>query len=460
MRKAWAIEQAGFVMNPRVVLAMGFFDGFRERNGIGEALRKGAPANEIYELVWNGKFSEEEVQTFKNIVKGFGGVPVAIRSSAHGDCRGTGIYESNLYSGNVDDERCGKELIYYIRLILLSEFSRDAISFRKDMGLSGGMAIIIEPVFGISFDVPGENDGLFRAPQLGGLAFTSNAEGKGCTYFVEGLPTCAVNGDGVRADEGNDMAAASLLDEESENPANPRKCFLDSNLLVGGSQAIRVSDGHCQNHVAMPHGLGHLSLGWLFRKLKALETRIGKPQYVEWAAIERDGKPEAAILQIADIDMKADCFEFTEHGLPVARSNFVVGTGERICNGMVILDDLAGLETFYGFNENASNYLFVCSGYVLSHCRIRYQRIRNAAVLAELFEKTTHRQHPISHFEGMLEASGKLFMTVSSIDLERLEPFRTLHVDAEGNQQVVYEAKFRVTTSERQQKGIIELIEG
>ncbi|MBN2477811.1 hypothetical protein JXB01_00795, partial [Candidatus Micrarchaeota archaeon] len=31
MRKTWAIERAGFEINPRVVLAMGFFDGFRER---------------------------------------------------------------------------------------------------------------------------------------------------------------------------------------------------------------------------------------------------------------------------------------------------------------------------------------------------------------------------------------------------------------------------------------------
>jgi hypothetical protein len=70
-----------------------------------------------------------------------------------------------------------------------------------------------------------------------------------------------------------------------------------------------------------------------------------------------------------------------------------------------------------------------------------------------------HGNHPIAHFEGMVEQSGKLFMVISRPDWDRLEKFKREIQVGDANL-VIYDAKFRVTASERQQKGIIELIEG
>ncbi|MEK6979722.1 MAG: hypothetical protein AABW86_05855 [Candidatus Micrarchaeota archaeon] len=54
MQKTWAIEQAGFVANPRIVLAMGFFEAFRERCGINAALVRGASSEELQQLIGEG----------------------------------------------------------------------------------------------------------------------------------------------------------------------------------------------------------------------------------------------------------------------------------------------------------------------------------------------------------------------------------------------------------------------
>ncbi|MBU0586896.1 hypothetical protein KJ780_05270 [Candidatus Micrarchaeota archaeon] len=42
MKKAWAVERAGFELNHRTVLAMGFFEDFKKRNRIYAALGRSA----------------------------------------------------------------------------------------------------------------------------------------------------------------------------------------------------------------------------------------------------------------------------------------------------------------------------------------------------------------------------------------------------------------------------------
>ena len=59
MRKTWAIERAGFDVNPRTVLAMGFFDAFRERCGLNAALTRGASSEELQKIVGGGGSSKK-----------------------------------------------------------------------------------------------------------------------------------------------------------------------------------------------------------------------------------------------------------------------------------------------------------------------------------------------------------------------------------------------------------------
>lgn len=467
MQKAWAIEQAGFVMNPRVVFAMGFFDAFRERNGINEAIKRGAAPREIRDLIRNGKFSADETQVFiDEIAKRFRGKVIAVRSSAHGDCRGTGIYSSEFcLSKNIGG------ISKTVKEVLCSEFSKNAIAYRKDLGHPAGMAVIIEPIFdGEAFEPRyAEAREMLIAPQYSGLAYTSTSWGKGRIQFVAGMPTVAVNGGGFIAEEGCADTLEDILWEINDIYKTRERDHraAHENLLMKmldwkRGTGISTLTGHEYELDVNRRSLHGLSVGWLFERLKALEQLLGKPQYVEFALADRGGKPAAAILQIANVELSRDFYEFSETRNIMARSNLVVGSGRRVCDGLVFVCNPDDRYPLSEYNEKHSNYIVLYAGRLTSnimwHGKINYSDLSNSAVVVEKYEMM-HTCHPVAHFEGMIQQSGKLFMVVGNIDWDKLEGSkREIHVGDASL--IIYDAKFRVTASERQQKGIIELIEG
>ena len=82
MRKTWAIERAGFDVNPRTVLAMGFFDAFRERCGLNAALTRELLLKNSKKIV-GGQFEEAEMKVLRRLVKqihkDFRGIPLAVK---------------------------------------------------------------------------------------------------------------------------------------------------------------------------------------------------------------------------------------------------------------------------------------------------------------------------------------------------------------------------------------------
>ena len=71
----------------------------------------------------------------KQIHRNFKGIPLAVRSSAHGDCRGTGIYDSKFCFNINNEDKTLDGLVKAIKAVMVSEFSDSAIAFRKDLGL-------------------------------------------------------------------------------------------------------------------------------------------------------------------------------------------------------------------------------------------------------------------------------------------------------------------------------------
>ncbi|MEW5996992.1 MAG: PEP/pyruvate-binding domain-containing protein [Candidatus Micrarchaeota archaeon] len=463
MQKAWAIEQAGFVMNPRVALAMGFFDAFKERNGITEAIKRGASTSELRDIFREARFSKEEMDVFAKIAKRFEGTPLAVRSSAHGDCRGTGAYMSTFCLADV--VRIAKA----IKRVLYSEFSEDAVDFRRDAGLPVGMAVIIEPVFGQVFQFEfGEHKTNCVAPQCGGNGFTSTSWGKGLIRLVGGLPTQAVKGGGFNVEEGSGATFGSILTirrYEEFRKADPRASFYknyDALMRWIHGKGISRLNGS-ETDIVPLSSLRDLGVDWLFERLKSLERILGKPQYVEWALMDRGGRPEAVILQIADVELKKDFYEFSNAGKTFVKSISVVGTGQRVCDGLVFAWNPDDVRLLYEYNQKHGNYIIVYSDRLTTTLLrrgpcLRYSDLSNSSVVTELYGGLERSDPPIAHFQGMLEQTGKLFMVVNRPDWDMLERFkREIHVG--DSNLVIYDAKFRVTTSERQQKGIIELID-
>jgi hypothetical protein len=364
MRKAWAIEQAGFTLTPRVVLAMGFFDAFKGRNGIKDAVRRGVSAEELWDLLREARFSKDEMNILGEIAKRFKGTPLAIRSSAHGDCRGTGAYESFFCPSNAH------RMADAIKKVIYSEFSSDAVDFRRDAGLPAGMAVILEPVFGQVFRSNDASSIEYIFPQCGGNGFTSTSFGKGLIRLVAGLPTQAVVGGGFNVEEGCEATFGSILHFNIKTIkdfkiTDPRAAYgkLSYNGVVNWmhGEGISVRNGH-KHFVYALTTLRGLGVNWLFERLRTLERLLGNPQYVEWALIDRDGKPEAAILQIADAEPKKDFYEFSEAKNVLFRSNFVVGTGQKVCDGLVFVWNPADSRLLAEYNEKHSNYIVVYAG--------------------------------------------------------------------------------------------------
>jgi len=152
---------------------MDFFDAFNKRSGVFDALERGASPEELQNLILRCKFNGNEFREISAIANRFSETPIAVRSSAHGDCRGTGIYESTFCVNNGSELKNAVALANAMKEVLASEFSEDAITFRKDLGLPGGMAVIVEPVFGKKYRASYERDepdachSLFFVPRSG-----------------------------------------------------------------------------------------------------------------------------------------------------------------------------------------------------------------------------------------------------------------------------------------------------
>ena len=273
LRKTWAIERAGFDVNPRTVLAMGFFEAFKERRGINAALARGASSEELQQLVREGQFDEPEMKTFRRLVKqihrDFRGIPLVVRSSAHGDCRGTGVYDSEFCINLNDEVKTLDDLAKAVKAVMISEFSESAIAFRKDLGLPEGVAVILEPVFGQRFKKHPDSGIIRFGPKYGGFGYTSGTDG-GYVFFAAGLPTTAVKGKGIKVKESDSRTPSGIQDDEEERLSTGLHYRKLPDYLSDGTFLYVTKKDFDTASVALGT-VAFNRLDWLFAKLKKLE---------------------------------------------------------------------------------------------------------------------------------------------------------------------------------------------
>lgn len=482
--KTWAIQAAGFEPVPRMVLSMGFFENFRTRAGIKRGLEKGDGHKRMRNRIRRTRFSSRELETIYNVWKIFGEVPIAIRSSAHGDALGTGIYESEFLDLTNRWGNGPEEFLEAVRRVLASEFSEKAIAYRRNAGLDPGMAVIIEPVFGEmkkkkypdSYCVGGKPyTERFFGPAIGGVAHTATYEGPGKTIICKGLPTKAVVGRGVTITEQDQGSLRDILGDLDAMfldglvpPVRGDQESVSEHGLTGPSKTLRTGQ-YIEAQVVEKSGvfepLIKEALDWLFERLRKLEGILGKPQRIEWAAV--DG-PRVGVVQISDMNMERDFFEFVEGKRTVLKSHYVVGSGQRVCDGVVYVSNPGTINELYEYNQKHEGYVVIYDGVLKSEggdWDLPYEAISNAACLIDRTTGACHAAPPESHWKGALKSSGKLFMVTGTFNKDVLGEAEIIRPNtdwAENEPWVnmeIYPVKVKVTVSQAQGKGIVELVE-
>ncbi len=403
-------------------------------------------------------------------------MPLAIRSSAHGDCRGTGIYESKFCEEIFDAERRLKEFCYCIKDVLASHFSSQAVAFRKRCGLPDGIACMVEPLFGrqrLERNYDDEYELVF-APHFSGTAYTSTASGKGEAYIVAGLPLRAVNGEGMALYETDTQALHEILDYNRPSMFSTSKPERNTKYI---NEEDYVSLGKREKRTDFPARDGSNIFfkppSWLFSRLRKLEQALGKPHYVEWAVVEREGKLDLAILQIAPIEGKKDFFAFADKENSVVRSTLeVIGSGEVVCDSAVLIYDSRALHLLAEYNRTHKNYLVFYSSMLITSLathlggRLDFSHVSNASATVSLVG-AKYGASIRSHFGGAGESAGMLMIATGVDGFQNHGAYmlkeRGHPVDNKDEEYAMFyeiPVKFLVQADEKQRKAVVQMLEG
>ncbi|MEK6979721.1 MAG: PEP/pyruvate-binding domain-containing protein [Candidatus Micrarchaeota archaeon] len=400
----------------------------------------------------------------KQIHRNFKGIPLAVRSSAHGDCRGTGIYDSKFCFNINNEDKTLDGLVKAIKAVMVSEFSDSAIAFRKDLGLPGGIAVMIEPVFGQTFKKHHDSGIVRFGPLYGGFGYTSCSDGEGYVLIAAGLPTGTVKGEGLKIKESDERPLDIVQYDEYER-LSAGLVGREMKFYASDATLLYVARNDTDHLEIVPKAVLHENLAWLFAKLKQLERLAGKPQYVEYAIAEKEGQVCVTILQIADADKKQhEEKEVVESEKTITIGGYVRGSGEVESDTVLFARSEKDIPLLRKLNAGLTDYVVVYVGDLTKSIQrrpIEYADINNARVLVEtpgISGKIDHRDAPEGHFKGLLDTTKKIYMIGSEIDWTKLgEP--DIVKDDRGGAIFVYHKKVRVLASEKQQKAIVEVVE-
>lgn len=464
-----AQQNSGFTLNPRIVLRMNWFDDFKKRNGIFDAVKRGASEDEIKARVMAGVFSEKELAILVMIQKQYEGTPLAVRSSAHGDSRGTGVYHSGFCINVKSSKKNLEDLIFQIKKVIASEFSPGAIAFRKDLGLEDGMAVIIEPVFGRHYtNHMGENSDLrLFGPSISGFGYTSTAFGSGYVRIVFGMPEYAIRGGGIQI-EMNDPRVIGSLEEYIDNSSNiVRHAAATMDAAVFDLDSYELGGSHyCQDPSSE-----QFNLAVLFSSIREFEHLTGgEPKYIEFAGRLQGSvlsKPtqEIALLQVADMHPQKDFAVFPETIENVVFEGYdPIGEEIRKCKGINIVEvDDPGMSWY---NQSHKNYVLVVPSAFLKEDYneyFNYSSFNNAAIVIVVADNTKSRNKPLSeHFKGLCDTTHKLFMVID----DQLAPEMLVRFVAEKMGMELpadkllqeMDLEFEALVSRKQGKGFVRLL--
>ncbi len=470
VEKTAVLREIGFRTPRRVILAEDCFDGYFQRNELGDNLRTTQLAPTLASRIRDGEFSPEDVATLQAIGTSFDTPALVIRSSAAGDARGTGIYTSVVVANDTT------QTVEGVKQVLESYFSPSAIAFRKDAKTGEGFAIMIEPLIGqpIAASEYAASDNPTFSPILSGFGYTSTAKGEGYTNIVPGY------GGGVDNREGLEVTGAVIKQYDGrlfDYILEKREISIQRGLDAYDIPSLLTFDmdgfSYAPYSASRKHFLGemvhdpqvdlpNLNFSTFFEMMQEMETVFGKPQYLEWALTSFDGKPSYWLLQIADIDRKTDIFDFSGHGEPLFSAYAVTGSG--IVNSEFMIDcfNPQGIPRLREFNQTHAGYVLLYADRLSSSLAgkdfgtISYEDFSNAAVLLAYGGSGLHSAgESIGHIGGLAAVTGKLFGVLNP--LAEIKPNWEVFNDKEQEdvEMKTYRGDITTVASERQNKMII-----
>lgn len=480
VEKTATLRGIGFHTPGRVIIAEGFFDGFFRRNRLGDTLRGATATPTLARSIRRGSFAVEDFNALQALVASFGDTPLVVRSSAAGDARGTGIYQTEFSENRPD------LVSRALQKVLASYFSESAIAFRRDAQTGEGFGIMIEPLIGQK--IADDFDTYVFAPILSGFGYTSTSKGEGYVNVVPGI------GGGVETRDGERLTRTDLKPYQGslyKYIQSQRNRLISGSVVkrsaLLGTNSFRFADFNgkaylppvrggivCQSFLAFVGNLKeayfNVNFNQLFDRMERMERTFGRPQYFEWA-MTLDGKQQRYwIVQIAGVDKKLDVFDFNDFGVPFLEGHTVTGSGIFESDLVAACMDGKGLDSLHKFNQNHRGYVLFYTGELTSKGQyirrralgireLTYADVGNASVLIE-FGNAGHKDSPLAHLQGQLDMTGKLFFLVAP-DLYNTE-FWNKWYEFWGDQSKkrgfrIVNKKVKVVGSERQNQASLYL---
>lgn len=488
VQKTASLREIGFRTPPRYVLAEGFLDNFFQKNNLGKDLRDAGADPEIEAKIRNDKLTAEQFGVLQKIHNFLADYPaLAVRSSAKGDARGTGIYTSEFCPNDLGS------ISKSIQVVLASYFSEDARLFRKDAQAGEGFGIMIEPLVGQRIEgADGLDEGVSSlfchyTSILSGYGYSSTLHDKGYISAVLGL------GGGVQLRDGERIGREDI--EQVKNMGQymlkrlrqtlglRRSDMIDSfhqqssyEFSFRGIDAYLLDKGDRShlNDIKFPEDIGNslrnVTLLPFFNMLNRTELIWGKQQYLEWAMTLDSKDPAFWILQIADVEKRIDSLDFIrdfeDHGTPLFVAQNVSGSGVRDSDTVVLLNN-PFFKEMHQFNQSNQDYVLIYEDRLSSSTiseHLRYSHLSNSHTVLELpwtalSGDPVHAGNPIAHFEGMLERTGKFFGVVQGAILggsrevwQNVDSLKEkMHLQSSSDIEI-YRGPVRVVADERQNR--------
>jgi hypothetical protein len=456
--KTAKLREIGFYTPRRVVFAEGYLNPFFQRNSLGRNLREINQSDKLEDRIRSGTLTSEQFQILQRVCHSFGSAPLAVRSSAEGDSRGTGTYDTQFSINSSSKVRKA------MQRVLASYFTKDALVFRRDAKTGEGFGIMLEPIAGQMFE-----DGLF-APIFSGFGYTSTSRGGAYVKVVPGL------GGGVESKKAERLTK-DVLAEFDDNLHN----YIDSvtrgydsgrpsifTKFEGKAMFVDAKYQRCLGRIMntrlnpireVYHQFMDLRLNDLFEKIEKMEEAFKQPQYFEFATTLHEGKPRYWITQIADVDKKLDFFDFANLGKVVLEGKNVIGSDIRECNGIADCWNPSDIPNLYKFNQANTDYILVfssrCSSSINRESRLHYSDFSNASVLLEIEDARHVDGDIVSHLGGQANVAGKLAATLN-FEGETIPQLNYLRAKQQvQNGLSVYPGRYKVTASERQNRLVV-----
>lgn len=506
--KTPAIRNVGWAVPHRVVLAQSVLDDILAHNGFRGGIGGIENLEGLDEKIRAGRLSPQQLALLTRVSRKLGGVPLAVRSSAMGDARGSGTYQSVF---TLPQKRAQAVLN-----VLASYFTPEARKIRTQAGATEGMGIIVEPLIGQ--DVSTRHAKNRFAPPLSGFGYTSTARGPGYLAITVGL------GGGVESrnyhkmsrqeyhrftkegqrrlgggwdsyignkrswliDRPKQWTRSELLSFDPNDTGHIRRGFIFNNKKSGSVDRMTLSfyaNAEAEKEYrddTLGDIFHHIDLDVIFDQMAALEEALGGPHYIEWAiTLDTDGQPKFWITQIDDINLQTDFIDFNTKEDVLLTGFDPVGSGERLCQDIVWIEDPRDLDALRAYNETHSNYVVIYASSLITSFslargegtrQIDFMDVSNAAGLIEV-QKTigwgdgSHSRggNPISHWKGKLDWTKKFFAQLRYQDirgaLDHMRRVNNRKGDGLGRPLMILPWQVRVLSSPKQDQLAVMLLE-